>query len=109
MAKKKKSKRGENSSFDLFIPTHNALGTENWPHYVQDEKERLSERRFSSNEEWLVAGLDGQPLFNIFDTISQQDVLDPVDAVLYAALNYDQEQVIDDRACSFLYLLCGYT
>ena len=91
MAKKKKGERGENSSFNLFIPAHNALGIKNWPHYVQEEKERLTERRFSFNEECVFAGLDGRPIFNIFDSISQ-DILDPADVVM----NYDHGKKIDE-------------
>jgi len=90
------------NSVSCFMPLHNALGIKNWPQHVQDECKRVPEndkdRKFIPFEDFIVAGLNGEPLTSAWDLIGEKNVLRQRDEVILAALNYEYESDLDDKS-----------
>lgn len=81
------------SSDSCLMPLHNALGLKYWPQYVQDDHKRYFPRQsnFISDEDMMIAGLDGSPLTNPWDLLGFKDISDRRGEAICAAPNYEPE------------------
>ncbi|MEI6597015.1 MAG: hypothetical protein WCL13_02265 [bacterium] len=83
------------------VPFNNGVGAEYWSHSVQDEHRRVREndedRKFIPDEDFLISGLDGEPLMSSWDLVGDKDVSGQRDGAIHVAVdNEPDDQAADD-------------
>jgi len=83
------------------VPFNNGVGAEYWSHSVQDEHRRVREndedRKFIPDEDFLISGLDGEPLMSSWDLVGDKDISGQRDGAIHVAIdNEPDDQAADD-------------
>lgn len=95
------------------MPVHNALGIENWSHYVQDECRRVgendTEKQFIPDEDVFVADICGEVIMNAWELFDEDGGLGARDLLILSSIGKGrqgrvivQEEIEQDEiVCSF--------